>query len=258
LFEVNSEVNQVELRKLIKDIDFKHCSISFQLAEPAPSFLRGLREEDLRLTESTYFGAVYARKASFFQPDQFDEWLYFKTAVVRMDGANAVDELSSALKGVVDYATHVPESGKERFFENVTFIVEISNHFFENIAKLKALYLLWNQLLKAYRVGRYITPTIHALSVPWVESNQQHSNLIKGTTAALSAVLGGCTALTVEPENEHHAMMVRIARNVSNILRDEAHLSKVIDPTAGAYYLDYLTQQFAQQAWNKMIQSHEG
>jgi len=258
LFEVGNELNQGDLHNLLENIDLKHCAVSFLLRGSASAFIDALHDEDHRLSESTYQGALYAHTGSFFQAENFDEWQYFKTAAVRVEGTNAVDELSNALEKVVAYASLVPESKKEKFFERLTFLVEVRNDFFENIAKLKALHLLWNQLLKAYHVSRYVAPTIHAFSLPWIELQKQHSNLIKSTTAALSAVLGGCTALTVEPESENHSMMVRIARNVSNILRDESHLSKVTDPTAGAYYLDYLTEQFARRAWNKMIQSHEG
>ena len=74
--------------------------------------------------------------------------------------------------------------------------------------------------------------------------------MLKSTSAALAAILGGCDALTVQPENEN-PMMARIARNVSSILREESHLSKVADPTAGSYYLESLTNQLAINAWKK-------
>ena len=73
--------------------------------------------------------------------------------------------------------------------------------------------------------------------------------MISGTMGALAAVVGGCDSLTVMPENENNATMARIARNVSNILREESHLSKVADPTAGAYAVENVVNKLAIAAW---------
>jgi methylmalonyl-CoA mutase len=73
--------------------------------------------------------------------------------------------------------------------------------------------------------------------------------MLKSATAAMSAIFGGCDGLTIFPESDEDSMMARIARNVSSVLREESHLSKVADPTAGSYYLDSLIEQLADQSW---------
>jgi methylmalonyl-CoA mutase len=75
--------------------------------------------------------------------------------------------------------------------------------------------------------------------------------MIKATTAAMAAIAGGCDSLTITPEDESHETMSRIAINVSTILREESHISKVADPTAGSYYIDSLTHQLSEKAWEK-------
>ena len=64
----------------------------------------------------------------------------------------------------------------------------------------------------------------------------------------MSAILGGCDALTLEPEDDQ-ARSIRVARNVSNVLREESHFAKVADPLAGAYFVESLSLQLADTAW---------
>jgi methylmalonyl-CoA mutase len=67
----------------------------------------------------------------------------------------------------------------------------------------------------------------------------------------MAAIAGGCDSITIEPEDATNETMNRMARNVSSILRDESHFSKVADPTAGSYYIDSLTEQLSEKAWSK-------
>jgi methylmalonyl-CoA mutase len=75
--------------------------------------------------------------------------------------------------------------------------------------------------------------------------------MLKATSAAMSAVLGGCDALTILPEDEDNSMMNRVSRNVSTILREESHLDKVSDAFAGAYILEDMVHAFAEEAWKE-------
>jgi methylmalonyl-CoA mutase len=97
---------------------------------------------------------------------------------------------------------------------------------------------------------------IHARSTAWSNAAfEPHENMLKSTTASMAAILGGCNALTIEPALEQNSRLSRVALNVSHILREESHLNKVADPTAGSYYMENLVQQVAQQAWAKFTQN---
>jgi methylmalonyl-CoA mutase len=74
-------------------------------------------------------------------------------------------------------------------------------------------------------------------------------NMLKSPLAALSAVSGGCQALSVYPEDSSDIVMERISLNVSHILREESHVNIVADPLAGSYFIDSLVEQFARNAW---------
>ncbi|HZY78244.1 MAG TPA: methylmalonyl-CoA mutase [Cyclobacteriaceae bacterium] len=124
---------------------------------------------------------------------------------------------------------------------NVSRILyEPGNDFFLEIARLKALRILWSRQHANKKL------TIHAFIRPWIsEAYQPHGNLIAETTRTLACVLGGCDAVTLIPETDSDNMQNRIARNVSLVLREESHISKTADATAGSYYIDSLVRQLA-------------
>jgi methylmalonyl-CoA mutase len=79
--------------------------------------------------------------------------------------------------------------------------------------------------------------------------------MLRATTEAMSAVMGGCDALTVLAYDsvmgdQNSELGERIARNVSILMREEAHLDKIVDPSAGSYYIENLTYQLSTEAWN--------
>ncbi len=167
---------------------------------------------------------------------------------------NAEDEIAQALEKavhVLDLITNQSISVNEAI-NDFSFSVSIGTDFFLEIAKIKSLRYLWYQIQGAYGVTTIKPLHIHVTSTAWLnEEFQPHGNLIKSTTSALAAIMGGCDSLTIEPEDHSTEMMSRIARNVSSILRDESHLSRVADPTAGSYYLDSLTAELSEKAWQK-------
>ena len=118
-----------------------------------------------------------------------------------------------------------------------------SNHFME-IAKLRAARLLWPGVASAF--GASVDVRIHARTAGENKTLYDPSvNLLRVTTEALSAVLGGCDSLTVSACGFHP----HLAENVQHILREESHLDKVSDPGAGSYYIEALTDAVAAEAW---------
>ena len=121
-----------------------------------------------------------------------------------------------------------------------------------DIAKQKALRLLLYQVGQAFELRDYTEVEINIRVEPWSDERfQPHSNMISGSVAALAAVAGGCNSLTILAEDENNMTMTRIARNVSNILREESHLNKVADPTAGAYAIENIVDRLAVTAWRE-------
>lgn len=130
--------------------------------------------------------------------------------------------------------------------------VEMGNDFFIEIAKLRAIRQSWQRLLASRKAGDQPL-YLHAWSRAWTaEPYAPHGNMIRATTSAMAAILGGCDVLTVDAENNNDDMELRIARNTAILLREEARFSKVADPLAGAYFVDQLSSQLADQIWNNL------
>jgi methylmalonyl-CoA mutase len=128
--------------------------------------------------------------------------------------------------------------------------------YFVQIAKLRAFRRLWATLLHAFGLPAELVLSlrIHAATATWTQTTlDPHTNLLRHTTEAMSAVLGGADSLSVAPFDslfaEANDFSARLARNLSIILREEAGLGRVQDPAAGSYYLETLTDQLAREAW---------
>lgn len=163
--------------------------------------------------------------------------------VFHESGATAVQELAYALAA----ASELLAAGKP--VPSITFAIG-SNYFFE-IAKLRAARMLTTTLLEAYGVSAELK--IRAVTALANKSiYDPYTNLLRSTTEALSAVLGGADSLAVKAAGYPE----RLARNVQLVLKEEAHLDKVADPAGGSYYIEALTESLAAEAW-KLFQQVE-
>jgi len=153
-------------------------------------------------------------------------------------GAHAVQELAFALAEAI-----------ERIEPEFVFAVG-SNYFFE-IAKLRAARLLWAQAAVALAVDP--TAKIHVRTSRRNKSvYDPYTNLLRVTTEAMSAAIGGADTLTVEA----FGFSPHLAVNVQRVLREESHVDAVADPSAGSYYIESLTDALARAGW-KLFQEVE-
>ncbi|WP_176956167.1 methylmalonyl-CoA mutase family protein [Catalinimonas alkaloidigena] len=173
-------------------------------------------------------------------------------------GATAVQEIAFGLSEALVYRGWLEEAGVETatFFRQVEARVAIGPAYLLEIAKLRAFRWLWHTLAAAYQtVPGEVRLFLHARTSEWTRTvADPYVNLLRHTTEAMAAVLGGCQALTVLPYTSVEGQSVdsrpfRLARNVSSILKHESYLDKVADPAAGAYYLEYLTDALITRAW---------
>jgi methylmalonyl-CoA mutase len=137
------------------------------------------------------------------------------------------------------------------------------NYFLE-IAKFRAFKLLWKQVLSEYGIQN-AQPYITAETAWWNKSQTDaHTNMLRTTTEAMAAALGGCHSITVHRYDHHFndgsSFASRIARNTQLILQEEAYLNNVADPGAGSYYIEKLTDAIAEKSWElfQEIESKDG
>lgn len=142
--------------------------------------------------------------------------------LIREQGATAVQELGYA----------VAEAMKT---DASAIVFAIGSNYFFEIAKLRAARLLW----KGSDLYIHARTTLSNASL-----YDPYTNLLRATTEALSAVIGGCDALEVRPFRYSE----RLAINVQRILKEEAHLDRVADPAGGSYYVESLTDSMVRAA----------
>ncbi|MBE2199644.1 MAG: acyl-CoA mutase large subunit family protein [Anaerolinea sp.] len=172
-------------------------------------------------------------------------------------GANAVQELAFVLGTAVATIRALQE--RDLDVETITHSMQaafsIGGDFFMEIAKLRAARLLWAQMIRAFGGGEEAQKMVmHGRTARHNKTlTDAYVNMLRGTTEAFAAAIGGVDSLHVAPFNEEAGQpdkfSRRIARNVQIVLQEEANLMKLIDPAGGAYFVEWLTDQVAQNAW---------
>jgi methylmalonyl-CoA mutase len=181
--------------------------------------------------------------------------------VIRADllheaGAHAIQELGYGIAaGVERLAELTAAEPVDTAARRIEFVFAVGPSYFIEIAKLRAARILWAQAVAAFgpqdaSAGRM---RLHVRTPRRNKSAyDRYTNLLRVTTEALSAAVGGCDRLTVEP----FGFDAHLALNVQRILKEESHLDAVADPAGGSYYIEALTDSLAREAW-KLLQQTE-
>ena len=180
-------------------------------------------------------------------------------------GASAVQELACGLAALSEQLAHLLDEPRAlplpALLDRLHVEVATSTSYFVEIAKLRALRLLVPQVVDAY-ADAADAPAALAPADLLVQAETSrrtetlydpYVNMIRGTTEAMAAIVGGCDVLRVRPYDAAarppDAFGTRIARNVQLILEHEAHFDVVADPAAGSYYVETATHALAERAW---------
>jgi len=181
-------------------------------------------------------------------------------------GATAVQELGFTLADGMDYVRAAKGRGLsvDAFAPRLSFFFAIGMNFFMEIAKLRAARLLWSRIMKDFgaKDPRSLMLRTHCqTSGVSLTEKDPYNNVVRTAYEALAAVLGGTQSLHTNSFDEAIALpsdfAARIARNTQLILAEETHVTRVIDPLAGSYYVEALTASLAREAW-ALIQKVEG
>lgn len=180
-------------------------------------------------------------------------------------GGHAVAELAFSLATGVDYIQAMLERGLsiEEAAGRMQFSLSVGSDVFMEIAKLRAAKMLWANIVASYGGSTEAQKMkIHARTAAWTKTvYDPYVNMLRATTEAFSAIVGGVDSLhvsafdeAIRPANEFSR---RIARNTQIILEQEAHLAKVADPAGGSWYVEWLTDELAKKAWELFLQVEE-
>ncbi len=173
-------------------------------------------------------------------------------------GGNAVQEIAYILstgvfyiKSLLDKGIHINSIAK-----NIKLSVSTGSNFFMEIAKIRALRVLWAKIIKEFGGNEESQKAfIHATtSEREMSKYDPYVNMLRNTSQAFSAVVGGCDSLHVSFLDQEHSLpdrfTRRLSRNTQIILNEEAHVNDNVDPAGGSWFVETLTSQVAGKAWD--------
>lgn len=270
-------LESVDLMKLLNGLKLSDTPIFFQTNGQTAELLRslqsfiayqmkgGLADDGLSEWMTTgHLSETYFDELAALCTDVKDS-PHFKTIcagshVFHNAGAHAVQELAFTLASAVTYVDKLTDAGlsADEVFAKLYFSVSVGTNYFMEIAKLRALRYLWYRVQTGWG-SEPKTVYLHAQTSAYYDAAiTPNTNFLRATTEAMSAVIGGCDALTVHAYDavfrQPDEFSERIARNVSILLKEEGHLDKTLDPAAGSYFLENLTQQVADSAWTLFLE----
>ena len=173
-------------------------------------------------------------------------------------GSSLVQELAFGVAIGNEYIAKLGELGigAEEVARRMKFTFGISSNYFMEIAKFRAARVVWANIVRAWSVESDCACKmhVHAVTSQWNQTvYDAYVNMLRDTTETMSAAIAGVDSIEVLPFD--HAFRApgefsnRIARNVQSILKEESHFNKIVDPAAGSYYIEELTQSIIDAAW---------
>jgi methylmalonyl-CoA mutase len=271
---------------LIQHLDLTKVPVSYTVSTEAANFLHhlitGLRRQGINLSQlqgflkcapimsSESYKLLDMDHARHLLEQSLDADQFYALTIngshFSNKGATLVQEIAITLAIAVCYTNGLTHEilPVERILQNMQFHLTAGTNYFFEIAKLRAARLLWAKVVEAYKAPTEVAGAlrIHVSTSRWHQATlDPHTNLLRHTTQMMSAIIGGADSVEVEPFDstfrENNAFSERIARNIPIILKEEAYLDQAIDPAAGSYYLEHLTQEIAEKAW-ALFQEIEG
>ena len=181
-------------------------------------------------------------------------------------GAYIVQELGYALAWGNEYLQQLVDAGVDVDLaaKSIKFNMGVSENYFMEIAKFRAARLLWAQIVKQYEpkcdcaCKMVVNATTSFYNQTLFDS---YVNLLRSQTEAMSAALGSVHSMVVTPFDapyeEATDFSERIARNQQLLIKEESHFDRIVDPSAGSYYIEHLTDALAQEAWKIFLKVEE-
>lgn len=269
---LNRPLSEVELQNLLEGVrtDFIHTHLAGAGIQKQPLELLQAFAKVVRGQKGTSEGALHWDPLE----DQDDNYprvfrqlmalaraelpgfkLITVSAHARFHGPQeAVRELTELLAKTSEYLVRLSDGQPvAEIATRLQLQLHIGTSYFVEMAKIRALKLLWPLVLKGFELTRPALPLIDVVLHPASQVDDPYHNMIRATTQAMSAILGGANRLTLLPADhrspQDQSFSRRIARNVQHLLKLESHFDWVADPAAGSYYIEELTQQLARAAW---------
>lgn len=250
-----------EVNTLTENIEWQHCFLAFR-CEDVAQFAYSIQEliRSKRISSSARIAFFWDNlpgncDLSFF----IEECPLAQSLGLWVESSSPAEEVCNALvRGVQAIQAFSDRHKRGNVIRAIAFSLDADGTLFESVAKFRALRILWYQIARSLSEDDYRTEDlfIHARSSFTADDAYgPHENLLKGSFNAIASVIGGCDALTVESEGDA-SYLTRISRNISSILKEESFFDRAVDPLAGAWSAEALTDAIARKAWNLFQQNN--
>jgi methylmalonyl-CoA mutase len=173
------------------------------------------------------------------------------------EGANISQEIAFTLNKAIDFTTLLKN---QNISMNLSILLGAGSNYFYEIAKYRAFRCLWKNIMNHAGFQQENLEIHGCTGRVNMTMADHHNNLLRQTTQCMSACLGGADFVSVEPydtvTNDPDERILRMAKNIPLILKEEGYLDKVIDPANGSYYIEWLTNQWIDRSFElfKQIQ----
>ncbi len=295
-FRVKSLTVKEQMVKLLRYLELEKTAVHFVSAREYPFImetfigemkLRGADKEKVKGSINFDPFSYYLLYDDFYNSlnDNLNEAVYLLTKIqdelpafrminvnghfLHNAGGTVVEELAFTLASANEYLAKLIQKGLsvENIGKSMQFSFALGSSYFIEIAKIRAARLLWSAIVEQYHPATKEAASIHihGITSSWNKTvYDPYVNMLRTTTEAMSGAIAGCNSISVNPFDNpikpDDVFSRRIARNQQLILKEEAYLNKIIDPSAGSYYLENLTNIIAEEAWElfKLVESKGG
>ena len=235
----------------IKDIKPEHCFLGFEAAGSDLKFFVTLRDT---IPKDKLIGSIFWDGAQnwLHVANLFKGYDSFRCFGIAEAGEGVFDQLFSCTDGAIqvldtltDYAFN-----PQTILRQLAFMVNSTADFFGDVIKIRSLRILLNRISQAYGVEK-ATSFIRVKVSPFItDSYQPHGDLVGNSFATMAAISASVDAVTINTVNHQSALHTSTVRNISLLLKEESRFDKVVDPFAGSYFIESLTNSLVEKVWD--------
>jgi len=263
-FHLGEQITAAEIPALLSDFQPEWISLHFDLANSTISVLELAKALASFANEHSYdtskmHCSFKNHKLSFQEALGLISWLpkakifSIRKELINDDlSAEYLAELLYEANKILGQPNEENHSPRKRC-ELITFEITATDHYYLNIARVRALRLLWQNILAAWNIEHQGITQIEG-HLKTDQSTDENTNKIRLGAQAIATVIGGVDRMYIGPSDaatnpEGNSFSKRISRNINHLLIEESHMAKVNDPAAGSYFLEHLTDVLAEKAW---------
>lgn len=276
LYFLNKGINEITLEpysldsEIFKDVNFSliHCNIlgeNYDDANKVPivngSVIVDVINASLKTGNNITSDVLHQWKSGFSNTlnnkPNINAW-GIDLLHLQQSGASAQQQIAALFGSMAEYLNLLGPKEIETALEHCFIRIGVSKNYFLEIAKIRAIRHLYAGFCDAYSVSNKYQPKIYVQSsISEISEIDEKTNLLRLTTMAMSAVIGGADAISLLPFNANSQKPTelgnRLSVNIQHLMKEEAHLNAVADASEGAYFIEDITQKLADKSWQKFL-----